>query len=203
MGKDGSDFFMSPRWDEQDQVQSNISEISKRSLLGELMACPHCYAAVEKIVPRIYPNIPSDIERRLEAVKLVSVDDPDYFRDPACPYPWLAQYMKRETSEDRIRLFNEHQDAEEASETVIGEIQATIEEMKGLERELSDADASDRLAFYKAKTAMLEKWTSLKEKLINMKWMSDFQKRVIAIMEEVMDKDQQQEMKRRLKGLPQ
>jgi hypothetical protein len=151
---------------------------------------------------RVYPSIPPDTERRLLAIKTVAVGDPGYFSDAACPYPWLAEYViGGAAASGRIELFNDEQTGAEASETVLGEVEATIEEMKGMENELVKAEVSDRIAFFRAKTAMLERWTNLKEKLINMKAMSDFQKVVVQTMEEVLDKDQQQEFKNKLKGL--
>lgn len=150
---------------------------------------------------RVYPSLPPETERRIEAIRLVSKNDPDYFTDLACPYPWLKDLLVGGLS-DRVVLFEEGQTEDEAIDTVLDEVQATIEELKTLEKQLSmnrGSEPGDMLAVLKAKTTMLEKWTSIKERLLNMKYVRQFQALVIEALDELMDKDQQQTFKRKLK----
>jgi hypothetical protein len=72
------------------------------------------------------------------------------------------------------------------------EIELTIEEMSDIEGSLSDAETSDRVQFVKAKTALIEKWVNVKEKLFSLKEISEFQSIIIRIMDDVLTLDQRQ-----------
>lgn len=158
----------------------------------------------------IYPNLPPDIEVRLRAVEVAAKGVPDYLVTGECPYSeglrsMLARMLNVGPAggvgeiEERLRVFDVV-DADKF-DVMLREIETTIEEMKSIEGKMgSDADTSDRIALVKAKTSLLEKWATLKERVLTLKEMSQFQSAVISVMDDVLDVDQRAKFRDRLRG---
>ena len=87
-------------------------------------------------------------------------------------------------------------------DTILGEIESTIAEMRMLEKKLGGeaTDSSDKIAFYRAKTALIERWANTKERIYNLKEMSEFQSSILAVMDEVLTVDQRADLVERLRN---
>lgn len=156
----------------------------------------------------IYPNLPADVEVRLRAVEVAAKGVENYFDTSECPYnDGLRSLLRRMLDERPL-------DVEEMAEKVVifdvpdgdkfdvllREVESTIEEMKSIERKVGDAETSDRIALVKAKTTLLEKWATLKERVLTLKEMSQFQMAIIGVLDEVLDVDQRAQFRDRLRG---
>ena len=159
---------------------------------------------------RTFIPLPSGFGTQLEAVRLQAEGDPGYFSDPSCPYPDELKLLLRrmtapagmEVSGEPGGVFVGGQDEVVAADAVLAEVEATINEMKLIERTLAGpgVEASDKVSFFKTKTALMEKWISIKERTRGVKQMSEFMRVVVKTMEELLDKDQILELKTRLKA---
>ena len=152
-----------------------------------------------------YPKLPDGFEIRLQAVVLASNGTgKEYLEAPECPYTTkekdflrkiLAQEIRIEVSTDWI------DEAGDKFESMLREVEKTISEMKALENDLVGAETSDRVAVLKAKTTLLEKWTSLKERIYTLKEISEFQSVILETLDTVCNKDQRNEFMKRLQHL--
>jgi|GEM_PF-6931204 len=152
-----------------------------------------------------YPKLPDGFEIRLQAVFLASNGiGKEYLEAPECPYTakekeylrkLLFQEAKIEASTDWI------DEAGDRFDVMLREVEKTISEMKALENDLVGAETSDRVAVLKAKTALLEKWTSLKERIYTLKEVSEFQSVILETLDNVCNKDQRNEFMKRLQHL--
>jgi hypothetical protein len=135
---------------------------------------------------------------------MMAKGDPGYFDDPKCPFsPGLKALLKQMLADPvaavPVKIFEG--DDQKDVDAVLGEVQSAIEEFKLIEGSLGQAEVGERIQAVKAKTTLLEKWVSLKEKLYNMREHSVFVTTVLAFMDEILTKDQQQEFKNRLRGV--
>jgi hypothetical protein len=157
-----------------------------------------------------YPNVPAGLEMTLEALEISAKGSRTYFNSPECPYSdRLRGYLQRlvasdEQSERRMSpQFLKQGAGEELDrlDLILQEVEATIDEMNSIEAGLVDADTGDRIQFVKAKTALLEKWVSQKEKIYSLREVAEFQQIVIKFMEAVLDKDQRHQFIASLRNL--
>ncbi len=150
---------------------------------------------------RTFPQLPPEMASRLQAIHELSKSDPGYFEDTWCPYPEEVKALLRGqvVSGPAIKLFESEADDGERADVVLSEVESTIEEMKSVELKLSESETSEKIAFYRAKTQLLERWVSLKEKLHSIKQVSEFQRVVVRTLEQFLDKDQVQDFKNKLK----
>ena len=162
-----------------------------------------------KMRDRTYPALPQSLGLMLEAVRQQLESDPGYLVDPACPYPeQLRDLLRRlvtrpEPGEPGMEdlIFRAGQTEGEQADSLIEEVQNAINSMKRLQRDIDASDdVGDRLAFLKNYGALMDRFLSLKEKANGIKQMYDFQRLVIGVMEQVLDKDGRLDFKERLKA---
>ncbi len=148
----------------------------------------------------VYPHLPEGFSMRLRAI-LVAAEGLGgrYLDDPSCPWASdFKQLIRPLIVKDRQNAFvgeveNQFDGVEEGDkfDLLIKEVEETITSMKNLEAEMrGDSDNSDRVQVIKAKTTLLEKWVSLKERVYTLKEMSDFQRIVLDVLDQVLDVDQ-------------
>src|SRR4051812_37866183 len=120
----------------------------------------------------LYPPLTPGFSTPLRVVLIQLRDDPSYLDDPSCPY-----------SDDVKDFFREF-----ASPGAGGEA-PSLKELKDLEKQiehlihgldqmaatLTSRDHAEKLAFFKTKASLLDKIVSLKERIINLKEMGEFQ----------------------------
>jgi hypothetical protein len=130
--------------------------------------------------PTFYPPIEAKNLSPFRSIRALLDKDPAYLDNPACPYdqetkgflklmlgaPGGAPAVALETAEDLEKQLNE---------IYSGLVQ--FGNQQGLK------DQSDRIAWAKAVTGILDKVITLKERTINMKNYSDFQKRVLTVLD--------------------
>lgn len=164
---------------------------------------------------RIYPRLPEGLDTTLKALMILVESDPKSLDDPKCPYSdTMKDLLKRLVKAggaggaggvvEKTKLFglveSEGTNKDEADfGIVLGELEATIEEFKALEKTLDDASPADSIAYYRARFQLVERWTSIKERLFNMRAMARFQSAIMEVMGEFLDKDQILDLKNRLR----
>jgi hypothetical protein len=123
----------------------------------------------------IYPSLPQGLETRLTAVLLAARGNKGYFTDVKCPYSTelrtvLSKFVGAESEERKVvaEVVELGTDADKYDH-MIREIESTIVEMRNIEDDLTDGDASYRVQFVKAKTILIQKWVEIKEKIYNVR----------------------------------
>jgi hypothetical protein len=170
----------------------------------------------------VYPRLDESVGLVLKAVLMTSEGKLEYLNSPECPYSdVLKQHLRLMfkgygVSEsgtgsggggggvtEPVRIFNV--DENDKYDVVLSEIEATIEELKGVEQRIVDKggaiDQGDQIQLIKAKTSLLEKWISQKERVYSLKEIIEFQSIVVTFMTDILDKDQVALFRKRLSSL--
>jgi hypothetical protein len=152
------------------------------------------------VPPITYPTFPPGLETRLAATVLAATTHKTFFEDPSCPYSEeLKGFLRKIVSEtrvekkERVRAEGNKDELDENADKfdlMLVEIESMMKEMDSIEDDLQDADTGDRVQYVKAKTALVEKWIGIKEKVYSVREIADFQTIVIELMDSVLDKDQ-------------
>lgn len=79
------------------------------------------------------------------------------------------------------------------------QIQRVINRMDAMEATLPNLEPNEKIAFFKAKTALLEKLITLREKTNNLREIAEFKAKIIAFLDEICSPDQITELMGRLK----
>jgi hypothetical protein len=158
----------------------------------------------------IYPNLSADFETRIKAIEMAAAGVEDYLDTVECPYSSglrdiLRKVLNGAAGEGaaraaRVVIFDVVEG--DKFDVLLREVETTIEEMKSIEAGMDGkAETGDRIALIKAKTSLLEKWATLKERVLTLKEMSQFQIAVIGAMDEILDVDQRSQFRARLRNL--
>lgn len=165
-----------------------------------------------RIVPT-YLQLPDNFELRLKAIEQLAKNEKGgvsyYLSNADCPYSEEAKIYINKLINDNLILPSidiwQVDDQGDKFDIVLREVEKTINDMKTLESQLNlpgeDVEPGDRIQFFKAKTALLEKWTTLKERIYSLKEMSHFQSIILQFMDEVLDVDQRTKFLERLRNL--
>ena len=166
--------------------------------------------------PVVYPVLPKGLETRLAAVEIGAKANKNYFKSKDCPYsPELIGFLKSMVQMDQILGIGVGVAGEAEAifavpegdkfDVILREVEITIQQMKDLEQLTlhgdSTMDSGDKIQLLKAKTAMLEKWSVIKEKIYSSKEVAEFQSIIVSVMDELLTKDQRLEMVNKLRSL--
>lgn len=116
---------------------------------------------------------------------------PDLFDRPECPYPpHIRQFLSRLVAQQAPAAAPTGPMSEEDLET---EIVTLYRDLQTASAQLTGVDPKDKAAFLKTIGDLLTKMVTLREKVINMRQMSDFQRRVVQVLEGVLEPHQRTE----------
>jgi hypothetical protein len=139
-----------------------------------------------------YPAFPEKEVWALKVMKQSLEEDPDYFNHPDCPY-----------GDDLKAVFDVVRVTQTSSVGNVDELEAEVtvlfEELKEFGGDLEKTDVSERMAWFRTRTSLLEKILDIKKEAAGVKQVQEFQNRVLGILEDVMTPDQRTEIMQRLK----
>ncbi len=147
-----------------------------------------------------YPSISDATLAQFQVVFTRIAADPTYI-DKA---PWSDEvktfFRKYGTTPvvGDASIFDEGTDKIESIEKQIGSLLAELNRMG----EQTGLDHSEKLQYLKTKAALVEKLIAMRERLFNLKEMSEFQSVIMAFLEDVCTKDQVNTLMKRLGHLP-
>jgi hypothetical protein len=131
----------------------------------------------------------------LQAIAFALAKDPEFLDRPECPYPaQLKEFLARLVvppppgGEGGNMFVGADGERGDDYEILIDEIEKSITSMQQLE--LTIKDSNERLQIAKVKAALIDKWLSQKERLLNLRSLSQFQKIVVDTMDGILNKDQ-------------
>lgn len=158
---------------------------------------------------RVFPNLPQTLGFSLEAIRQQMEVDPGFLTDQACPYPdQLKGFLRKLVSSNRPEgdpsedIFKEGQGLDDEADSLIREVKTAINSMKRLQRDMeSSDDIGERLQFLKNYSSLMDRYLGIQEKAHGLKQMYEFQRLVIEVMEQVLDKDARLDFKERLKKI--
>lgn len=151
-----------------------------------------------------YPNIRPETIMSLNAVVGMMEKEPGYLDSPECPYSddikkFFRQKIEYSGSGKREvpDLFGETDDLD----AVAGQIKAIINDLEEFGRKLDISDSTDKMGYFRTKTALIEKLVNMQERVYNIKEVQEFRNTILAFMNEVLTKDQVTAFMQRLDGI--
>lgn len=140
---------------------------------------------------RYYPAVDADAWWALEIVIQNAAEDPDYLFSDDCPYPgWFR---------DRFGTARLTEPTDEEDLDLAGESTRLFRELKDAKDGFTSNDHAEKMAYFRTSTSLLEKLVSMAERAHNVKQISRFYQEVLDIMDQVLDEDQREAVRTRLK----
>lgn len=155
-----------------------------------------------------YPTLRIGVLRALQTLKQQYMADPEIFDRPDCPYDIDVRKVLGEilTVEEKIvekvvekRIVNDGGERkkkapglnEEDQEKIATELAELLEQLKDMEEGEGEKelDQSARLAVFKLKTTIIEKIINLRERVLNIKRIAQFEAVVIGILDDLVSED--------------
>lgn len=144
-----------------------------------------------------FPPLTAEHLVPLRALKQLLVNSPDLLNHPNCPYDDdVREFLKlmlapADLAKDEIISL----DTPEAMDAQLEHIYSNL--MK-FQSELNKSDSKDKLQWAKAAISIIDRVISLKERVLNLKNFSNFQKTMIGILDDVLEPHQRTEVVERL-----
>lgn len=148
---------------------------------------------------RFYPNITEDQIHLINSVFRKTAEDENYLTSPQCPYPEVVkQFFNKQitTAAGTVNLFEGDE-----SEALDAQIKQVINDLEQYGKSLSSEDTSEKLQYFKTKTALLEKLLTMRERTFNIKEIHVFRTTIMQFLSEVCTADQITDIMTRLDGV--
>lgn len=138
-----------------------------------------------------YPAIPEASLTPIRAIEIQMKEYPDILDRADCPYPASVKAFLR-------KLGGPTEPREYSEDELIDEITSLYNELKTASTTVVTTDAKDKVALLKTSADLLTRMVSLKEKALNIREVSRFQKLVIEVLETVVTPAQRAEFVEKL-----
>lgn len=139
-----------------------------------------------------YPELDESDFWKLQIIAQNAADDPEYFDHPDCPYSSAVKEFfqtKVEAAVEKVSL-----------DELERETMTLFRELKEFGDFLNIDDVSERMAYFRTRTALLDKILTIQKGFADVKAVHEFQSRVLAVIEEVLNPDQRTAVMERLKN---
>lgn len=163
-----------------------------------------------------YPTLRLGVLIALQELKAQYDVDQGYFDAKDCPYDFeTVEVLKKLFKQDLIKIVRSEprgvggggargvgaprKQRDAASESTLGdELEDLVAQMKELNLDTKGLDTGDKVAIIRAKTQLLDKIATIREKAFSMKRMSMFMNTIMQILEDVVDEAGREEVLKRL-----
>jgi hypothetical protein len=155
-----------------------------------------------------FPDITDHAAWAFNLVFTLAKEDAAYINSPDCPYDEGVKKIIRLATQV-IPVAAPSTEAPKSSTPISeDEIDATLaEDLHSVFRELKDygktiaqSDQTERMAYFRTATSLLERLVNAREKALGVKQIKDFQDTVLTIMEDTLTIDQRTEVMERLRS---
>lgn len=152
-----------------------------------------------------YPTIRDETVLPLNVVVQNLDKDRGYLDHDDCPYSETVKNFFRRflsiTEGPKVDLFAEAKTDGEYASVLDKQVEKIINDLEAFADTLGNADHSEKLAYFKAKTGLLEKLVGMRERIYNLREMNEFRGRVVGFLDEICTVDQITELMKRLDGV--
>lgn len=143
---------------------------------------------------RFYPEIGDDAWWGIEIILQNVTEDPGYLEGADCPYPaWFKDHFSQSEG-----LVGEDDGGDLDLEYESGRL---FKELKEAKDNFQVNDHAERMAYFRTSTQLMERMVAMRERAHNVKQISRFYGAVLEIMDQILDEDQREEVRSRLKDL--
>lgn len=131
-----------------------------------------------------YPRIDTALLTPFRALKGLMLSDPEYLSRPECPYTldvreFITELFSTGSVGPSVAL--------ETPEDLERELAVSYDQLRRMGEKIDVIDAKDRIQWAKAQMGLLERIIALRERVLNMRMISEFQRGVIALLDEVLE----------------
>jgi hypothetical protein len=162
-----------------------------------------------------YPHIDELVGWALQTVLTLASEDSQYLRDPQCPYDEKTkrvindalsfrqgwQVMKDQEGEKKQETPPSTPISEDEIDSTLAEDLYTVfTELKNYGKTIAQSDQTERMAYFRTATSLLERLVNARERALGVKQIKDFQDTVLTIMEDTLTTDQRTEVMERLRS---
>lgn len=148
-----------------------------------------------------YPNINSETVMTLSLIEKFLDKDPKFLDHDDCPYPAEVKsfFSKRAQamSAPAVNIFEDEDDVDVMDK----QIQKVLSDLDSMGAAMVAAEVNERIAYFRAKTTLVEKLMNLKERVFNLKELQEFRATVLQGLDDICDKDQITTFMKRLDGM--
>lgn len=155
-----------------------------------------------------YPPLDNQLPFHLSILTSALLENPGALDHPSCPYSnemknALKTFMAIKAPKLEEKMASEEDELEGMDKWQMLEHEATIlfKELKSFGNTLTVDDTSERMAYFKTRTSLLEKITSIQERNFGLREMHEFRQSVLALIDDVLTPDQKTEFIQRLEAL--
>jgi hypothetical protein len=157
-----------------------------------------------------YPEMPAPSLAAIRLIQKKLSEDPSYLSSPDCPYP---EEFCDIFATPAVRAAPAGEEQRPAPPAVVGdkwaklelESQELFDELKNYGDTLKDVeggvDSTEKMAYFRTATALLEKIVSIHERAANLKNLHHFQETILGILEDLMPADKRTEFMNRIKAI--
>lgn len=159
-----------------------------------------------------YPHIDELVGWALHTVITLASEDSEYLKDPQCPYDDKIKRVindvisfregsitpPKESTEEKKPSTPISED--EIDSTLAVDLYTVFSELKSYGKTIGASDQSERMAYFRTATSLLERLVNARERALGVKQIKDFQDTVLAIMEDTLSIDQRTEVMERLRS---
>ena len=152
-----------------------------------------------------YPKLDDTTIKNLRVVKQLMVVHPGYFLDPLCPYSkdveeTLTEWFIEKKSSLSQPVVVKADDEASPWDMLYKESKTLFENLKQVEFS-QQGETSEKMAYFRTATSLLEKLVSLQERALGLKEVGDFHRTVMDIMENVLTPTQRTDVMDQLTSL--
>lgn len=147
-----------------------------------------------------YPAIREEQIMTLNVVVQKLTADPTYLSHPDCPYSDVVKTFFRAVSAPAAAE-NPFDGTEDYNVVLDKQIEQVIADLDTFVAGNPGLEANEKLAYFKTKTSLVEKLIGMKERVQNLKELSEFRGTVLGFLDESCTPDQITDLMKRLDGV--
>lgn len=156
-------------------------------------------------MPTFYPSLREETILALNVVVQNLEQDSNYLDNTDCPYSDpIKNFFRKKISVSGSNIVVdvfEKAEGETDLDKIREQIVAVINDLEDFGRKLTIADSTDKMGYFRTKTALIEKLVNMQERTFNIKEINDFRNTLLGFMNEVLTKDQVTQLMQRLDGI--
>jgi hypothetical protein len=158
-----------------------------------------------------YPFIDDLVGWALQTVVTLAGEDSQYLKDASCPYDDKIKRLVLDVVAFRSGISPPAQSTppappstplseDEIDSTLAEDLYGVFTELKNYGKGISSSDQTERMAYFRTATSLLERLVNARERALGVKQIKDFQDTVLTIMEDTLTIDQRTEVMERLRS---
>lgn len=147
-----------------------------------------------------YPIIKDETIMTLQIVTKSLKANSAYLDSPDCPYSESVKQFFRLSVEQSTVTIDIFEGADEV-DVIDRQIQKALSDLDAMGLTMLSAETNEKINYFKTKAMLIEKLIGLKERIFNLKEVSEFRNIMLEAIEQLLNKDQITEIMKRLDGV--